>query len=350
MRHIDKILIIKLRAIGDVVLSTIVLDNIRAAYPEARIDFLTDDICKEVVLGNPILNNVLSYERKTISRMTILGKLIKDIKFLSLIRNQNYDLVIDYFGNPRSAIMTWLSNAWKRVGYDFRIRRWAYNVVINSRANELHEADWHLDALKSIGIPVLSNKLNFHVGEGSKNFAENFWQQTELYDQRVIALNFSGGWPSKRWPLDRFAHLADTLVAAYRAQILIVWGPGDKEKAQKIQHLATCPVLLLPDTNLKQLAAILQKVDLLVTTDSGPMHIAAAMGTPCVALFGPTNPKLQGPYGQGHQIVSDNTLTCLGCNRLDCENIACMDTITVGDIMTAVQKCITANQLYESLT
>ncbi len=349
MRHIDKILIIKLRAIGDVVLSTIVLDNIRAAYPEARIDFLTEDACKEVVLGNPILNNVLSYERKTISKLSFFAKFSKNVKFLSLIRNQNYDLVIDYFGNPRSALMTWLSRAWKRVGYDFRVRRWAYNIVVKSRADDLHEADWHLDALRSIGIPVVSHKLNFHVGEGSKNFAENFWQQAELYDQRVIALNFSGGWPSKRWSLDRFAHLADTLVGAHKAQILIIWGPGEKAQALKIQELATRPVLLLPETNLKQLAAMLQKVDLLVTTDSGPMHIAAAMGTPCVALYGPTNPKLQGPYGQGHQLVYNNKLTCLGCNRLDCEHIACMDTITVNDVLASVQKCISANQLYEPL-
>jgi lipopolysaccharide heptosyltransferase II len=348
MKNVEKILIIKLRAIGDVVLSTIVLDNIRAAYPEARIDFLTEDACKEVVLANPILNNVLAYERKEIARLNPFRQLQRNIRFLNMVRHQHYDLVFDFFGNPRSALITWWSRARIRVGYSYRFRTYAYTVVVPSRAHEIHESLWHLDALQAVGLPIVSRRLSFFVGEGSKNFADNFWQQEELYNQRVLALNFSGGWPTKRWSCDRFAHLADCLSELYHARILLIWGPGEKDTALEIQELATRPTTLIPETNLKQLAAILQKIDLLVTTDSGPMHIAAAMGTPCVALFGPTNAKLQGPYGEQHQIVKSDTLDCLGCNRLDCESIACMENITVKDVLHAVRKCLSADQSYES--
>lgn len=134
----------------------------------------------------------------------------------------------------------------------------------------------------------------------------------------------------------------------YRARILLIWGPGEKETALKIQELATRPTVLIPETNLKQLAAILQKIDLLVTTDSGPMHIAAAVGTPCVALFGPTNARLQGPYGDQHLIVKSSSLDCLGCDRLDCDHIACMDDITVKDVLQVVRKSLSTDQSYES--
>ena len=265
-----------------------------------------------------------------------------------MVRHQHYDLVFDFFGNPRSALITWWSRARIKVGYDYRFRSWAYTHVVKSRAREVHESIWHLDALETVGLPVVSRKLSFFVGEGSKNFADNFWQQQDLYSKRVIAVNFSGGWPTKKWSIDRFAHLADCLCEIYRARVLVLWGPGEKETALRIRELTTRSVSLIPESNLKQLAAILQKVDLLVTTDSGPMHIAAAMETPCVALYGPTHPGLQGPFGDQHQIVKSNTLDCLGCDRLDCDHIACMEDITVPIVLDAVEKCISANQLYES--
>jgi ADP-heptose:LPS heptosyltransferase len=267
-----------------------------------------------------------------------------------MIRNQNYDLVVDFFGNPRSALMTYLSGAKNRVGYNFRFRQRAYTKVVPSRANVIHEAEWHLDALTHLDIPIVSRKLNFEVGEGSKNFANNFWQQADLTGKRVIALNFSGGWPAKRWPTDRFAHLADILMELYSARIILTWGPGEREAAEKLQEQVVGPTLLIPEANLKQLAAILQRADILITTDSGPMHVAAAMGTPCVALFGPTNAKLQGPYGSFHKIVQAEGLDCLGCNRLKCDHISCMTLITVSDVLTAVKQTIAENDLFTSLT
>jgi len=342
MKDVEKILLVKLRAIGDVVLSTIVLDNLRAAYPQARIDFLTEESCAAVVVGNPILNNVLIMPRGR-------RHLFKRLRLLLQVRHVNYDLVFDFFGNPRSAILTWLSGARIRVGYDFRVRKLAYNRIVPSRAKSVHEADWHLDGLSHLGLPIVSKQLNFAIGEGSRNFAQQYWRQAGLKDVPVIALNFSGGWPTKKWPLDRFAHLADLLIDDLGAAVLLLWGPGEKPEAELLRSLASRPVRLIPETTLKQLAALLERADLLVTTDSGPMHIAAAMGTPCVALFGPTHPGGQGPYGEGHQILTADGVDCLGCNRTRCESMHCMSAITVGETMNAVQRCITENNLFNSL-
>lgn len=343
---IRKILVIKLRAIGDVVMSTIVIENLRRTFPQAQLSFLTEAPCKDVVLGNPNLHHVLVLDRKAKAQIGALARLQADWKFLQAVRHQQFDLVFDFFGNPRSALITWLSGAPWRVGYDYRIRQWAYNVVVPSRANELHEAEWHLDALRHLGIATESRHLMVTVDTVHRGFAKSFWRNAGLTSRPVVALNFSGGWPAKRWPIDRFAALATTLIEKYNVNILIIWGPGEQAEALRLAETCRHTVTLIPKTNLKELAAILEKVQLLISTDSGPMHIAAAMGVPCVAIFGPTNYRLQGPYGAGHEIVVKQGLDCLGCNRLDCDHTSCMQLLTVEDVMAAVERTLSRLRIH----
>jgi lipopolysaccharide heptosyltransferase I len=341
---VHKILIIKLRAIGDVVLSTIVIDNLRRSFPAATIDFLTEAACQEVVLGHPQLDDVIVLDRKSIARLSPWGQLRANCDFLRRIRAARYDLVFDFFGNPRSALLTWYSGAAWRVGYNYRMRQKAYNVVVPSRASEVHEAEWHLDALDRLGIPTPSRHLAFSVSAAAEGTADSFWREAGLHDQLVMALNFSGGWAAKRWPIERFASLAGKLVERYGARIIAIWGPGEETEAHRLAESATVPVTLIPKTGLKELAAILARVDLMITTDSGPMHIAAAMATPCVALFGPTDYRLQGPYGRNHQIVVKQGLACLGCNRIACDHISCMNGLMVEDVLAAVERAMAPPQ------
>ncbi|MBD3387167.1 lipopolysaccharide heptosyltransferase II [candidate division KSB1 bacterium] len=338
-----KILIIKLRAIGDVVLSTIVLRNLRAAYPDATIDFLTEKFCAGIVKNHPLLNNVIAFDKKY-AFLDDDVNCFKSLTFLNNMRKQNYDLVFDFFGNPRSALITFFSNARHRVGYDFRMRKWTYNHTIVSRADQIHEAEWHLDALKEMNIPIVSKNLSVAVTERDHRFADDFWQRYQAGQKKVIALNFSGGWPSKRWPLNRFMVLARRLVEKHACEILIVWGPGEKKEAQLLQDQISVGTTILPETNLKELAAILSRADLMITTDSGPMHIAAAMQTPCVALFGPTNPHLQGPYGKNHKIIVARGLPCLRCNRLTCDHNSCMKLISVDDVLNAATSVLMSDK------
>jgi len=346
VNNINRILIIKLRAIGDVVLSTIVIQNLRSAFPNARIDFLTEDYCSQVVEGNPHINHVLVLHRKKNRSLPWFRRWQNDIRFLLHVKRQHYDLVFDFFGNPRSAFLTFISGARQRVGYDYRIRRLAYTTVVTSRAKVVHEALWHLDALQAVGIPVISSTLDFTINNDAQLFADDFLEREQLTGQRLAAVNFSGGWPAKKWPLANFAKLAERIADQYQAKILVLWGPGEKQEAEKLLKICRVPLILIPATNLKQLGAIVTKVQLLVTTDSGPMHLAAAVNTPCVALFGPTNFRLQGPYGACHEIVAKTDLDCLGCNRLDCDHQSCLQALTVEIVFSAVTRCVIKNNLF----
>lgn len=334
---VKRILVIKLRAIGDVVLSTIVIANLRAAFPGATLHFLTEAMCREVVSGHPDLDEVIVLDRKAMGKLGPRGQFAAHLAFLRRIRRARYDLVFDFFGNPRSALITRWSGARWRVGYDFRMRRFAYNVVVPSRANELHEAEWHLDALTHAGIDTPFRHLAVIPGAAAEAMAAAFWREAGLTGRQVIALNFSGGWAAKRWPIDRFAELAGLLAGRHAVAILIIWGPGELEQAQQLAAAAAVPVTLIPAVGLAELAALLARVDLMVSTDSGPMHIAAAMGTRCVGLFGPTNYRLQGPYGVGHRVVVKRGLECLGCNRTACSHVSCMAGLTTAAVLEEVE-------------
>jgi lipopolysaccharide heptosyltransferase II len=339
-------LVIKLRAIGDVVMSTIVIENLHRAFPHAAIDYLTEAAAAEVVQGHPLLRRVLVLDRTVWEKKKWPARWLANLSFLQSVRHENYDLVLDFFGNPRSALITLWSAAPLRVGYDYRIRRWAYNRVVTSRANEMHEADWHLDALTALGIPVVSHALHVAFGRPDEEKARAFLHPLGWPTVPIVAINFSGGWPAKRWPLHRFAQLTEAIAERYPVRFIAVWGPGEKEGAERLAAASRASITPTPATSLKELAALLHKTSIMVTNDSGPMHIAAAVGTPCVAIFGPTNPRLQGPYGDRHVVVRNETLACLGCNRLACSHTSCMEKLPVSDVLAAFTACAAKNGLF----
>jgi len=333
MGHWQKILVIKLRAIGDVILATPVLENLRQAFPQAQIDFLTEKMCVPIVSDHPAINEILNFDRNQPGASR---------KLIQQVRRRRYDVVLDLFGNPRSAVLTLLSGAPMRVGFRFRVRQYAYNLKVVPRGDRVHEVEFNLDALRALEIPIVTRKLLVAVDEASENFAKQFWRENGLENRRVIGLNASGGWYTKRWPLDFFAQLGDRLQRELKAAVLLLWGPGEYVDAKTIAQMMQAPSLLAPPANLKQLAALLRKLTLLVSNDSGPLHLAAAMGTRVVGIYGPTRPDLQGPWGEGHVIVMKTGLACLGCNGVTCKIVThdCMKQLEVEKVWEAVQRNI----------
>ncbi len=329
--HIEKILVIKLRAIGDVLLSTIVVPNLRAAFPNAKIDFLTENPARDVVLGNSELDSVIVFNSKKQSGLS----LIMDV------RNRKYDLVFDLFGNPRSALVTQFSGARYRVGYRFGWRERCYNIVVEPRGGEVHNTEFNLDALRAVDIPIVKKEVRFPVSQEDDLFAERFFYDAKLNNSFVVAMNVAGGWYTKRWGITKFAQLANRIVEKHQAKIVLLWGPGERDEAERIKALMAYESVVIPPTNLPQLAAILKRCTALVTNDSGPMHIAASVGTPTVSIFGPTNPMLQGPFGNKAEIIRNETLTCLTCNYTKCPiGNPCMEELSVDSVMGAFERLV----------
>ncbi len=341
-RRVERILIIKLRAIGDVILTTPVIENLRAAFPEAEIIFLTERAAEAVVKDHPDLDDVWIFDRSYIASLPPHQALAENWRFLRQIRSRRFDLVFDLFGNPRSAVMTRFSGAPVRVGFDFRGRKFAYNVVVPPRGDRVHEVRFNLDALDHLGIPIVSSRLYIPLSDLDEAFAEEFWNRTFSGAAPVVGLSVSGGWYTKRWPLEKFARLADRLVQQFDARILLLWGPGERSDVERVQKLMQQAAVIAPLTDLKQLAAILKRLDLMVSNDSGPMHLAAAVGVPVVGIYGPTLPQLQGPWGKGHRTVRLEGLDCLGCNGVTCriETHDCMQQLGVEPVLAAVESVL----------
>jgi heptosyltransferase-3 len=330
------ILVIKLRAIGDVLLSTGTLRSLRAAYPGARLDFLLEKPAREVVEGNPDVNSVLVFDPKSESSLSLIRR----------VRRGRYDMVIDLFGNPRSAILTLLSGARVRVGYRFSWRKYSYNRIVEPRGGEVHNRDFNLDALRAVGIQIGDPSTVFPLSPDGEVFGKTFFHESGLNGHGVVALNPGGGWYTKRWPVRKFALLGDMLAERRQVRIVIIWGPGEKGVAEELKGLMKASATLLPPSNLKELASVLRRCSGLVTNDSGPMHIAASLGTPVVAIFGPTRPDLQGPLGEHRVIVRKETLQCLGCNLTACPiGNPCMEDLEVERVFEACDRLLSHHRM-----
>ncbi len=333
---VQKILVIKLRAVGDVLLSTIVLKNLRHHFPDAQIDFLTEPASREVLEANPSIDDIVIFDRK--------GE--GNLSFFSRVRKTGYDLVIDLFGNPRTALMTFLSGARFRVGYPFRGRRYAYNILAESRRGELHNVEFNLDALRALGIEIVDRQIPFAVSNEDVEFISAFVRERGLEGENLVALNPSGTWYTKRWGLKKFAELGDALTRVYNVRVALLWGPGELQAAQQIRDLMTQPAFIPPATSLKQLGALLKRCMFVVSNDTAPMHLAAVLGVPTLGIFGPTNPHLQGPIGQQSSWVRLDGLECLGCNLTACPiGHICMERLSVDAVLNAVEKLLKKNQI-----
>jgi ADP-heptose:LPS heptosyltransferase len=334
--QIQRILVIKLRAVGDVLLSTIVTKNLRLAFPNAQIDYLTEPPSVDVLVGNPFINHIHVHDRV---KMT-------GIRLVRFIRLQRYDLVIDLFGNPRTAFIVRLSGAKYRVGYRFRSRTYAYNIMANPQGDRVHNTQFNLDALEVMGVAIQDRNIYFQFTQDDEEYVDAFLADAGLRGKLLIGVNTGGGWYTKRWGLDRFAELSDCLIEKYGASVLLTWGPGQLPEVEKIQSLMKRKSFIPPPTSLKQLGALLKRCTCVLSNDSGPMHIAAAVGTPVLGIYGPTSPKLQGPFGEQHITVSKEGLDCLGCNYTSCPiGHPCMLELSVESVMGGVQLLFRKNDI-----
>lgn len=186
-KGVKRILVIKLRAIGDVLLSTIVLKDLRHHFPAAQIDFLTEPPSREVLEGNPSVNDLLIFDRANDNAVAFLWRL----------RNRRYDLVIDLFGNPRTALMTYCSRATYRVGYNFRGRQYAYNILVRARGGEVHNTEFNLDALRALEFEIVNREISFSISERDEEYAARFlYLERPMDSSSLVSTLVARGTPS----------------------------------------------------------------------------------------------------------------------------------------------------------
>ncbi len=334
--QVKNILVIKLRGIGDVVLSTIVLNPLKKSFPNASINFLTEFPGKEYLKFIDDIDEIILFKRKSTSS-----------RFIQLfqLRNRHYDIVLDLFSNPATALVTFFSGAKYKIGFPYRGRKYAYNVIGPEERSAHHAADLHLEMLKYAGLETDTAKLRFKLSDQDKYFADSFINKNNLLDTSIFCLLPSGGWQSKKIPPSKFVEIADSLKSRYKCKILIAWGPGDEKDAKEIASQVKGSIIT-PNTTIAQMSAVISKCTIVIANDSGPMHISVAAGVPTLSIHGPTNPLLQGAYGEKNATINFEELNCINCNLLECPyNQECFRDLPVERIMKKIDGLIKKNNL-----
>ncbi len=339
-----KILFIKLSAIGDVVQTLPALEAIKKLYPDSEITWVVEEAAAGILEGHPLIDRLLVSRRKTWLRMlrnplTAFRGGGDILRFIREMRSVRYDIAIDFQGLLKSGILIGLSRAIRKIGFD-RTRELSY-LFLNERLPaydiEKHALERYLDVARYLGArdpsPACTLPIEREVSAIKKKI-----EGMNLLDRPLIAMNPVARWITKLWPERHFAELADRLVKEKKAVVIFTGSPEDRAVNERIISLMSGTAMnWAGETTLKELAALASLTDLFITTDTGPMHLAAAAGAKVLALFGPTAPWRTGPYGPSHVVVRTG-IVCSPCFQRKCEiGVHCMKEITVDAVMRQIK-------------
>jgi len=333
-----KILVIRLRYIGDVLLSTPCLTALRKKFPEAKICYLAENSAAPALENNPDISETIVCSRS--------AGIIEQLHLVRRLRGEKFDLVFDFLGNPRSALYTFFTGSRCRVGFNVRIRKIFYNAVVRPfpGEDEPDAIDVYLNALKFAGIEPAGRKTVLRLKEEETGKAEEFLRKLGVKPGNpVAALNPGGSRRAKRWPIENFARLADML-SGDGIKVMIFSGPDEAETREKMSALMKSRPVFNEYADLRATAALIQKCSCFVSNDTGPMHIGPAVGTPTIAIFGSSNPKIWFPYSeeQGHRAIK-KYLHCWPCFQDDCDRIECLKQIKVEEVYKKAKDAITGS-------
>lgn len=333
---IKSVLIVRIGALGDIVLSTPVIRAVRKHFPQSKIHYLADINYKETLANNPYLDGIVFIERDKM-KSKFFGRWKEEIAFYRLLRDKKFDLVIDLVGTPRSAWMTLFSKASYRLGPSYHVRKYVYNYLFDTN-KQYYVADYNLELLSGIGIKETDHKLDFFVSEEEQIFAQDFIKNHGLENKKIIGLNPGGTWVSKQWPNERWIEIIRYLQNTDMVPVIIA-SAREKLIVETIMASLEKPVTLISNLSLGKVAALISKMKLLVTNDSGLRYVTVALEIPTIALFGPTDPVNASPPDGPHKVIYKN-FDCAPCNKLFCKTKKCMYDITVNDVLKEMKELI----------
>jgi len=347
LRHetISRILLSRLRFMGDVILTTPLIRQLRLAFPHAHLAYLTEDTFAPLLHHNPNLDEIIALHLPGSRGEKGLQSLVQQAKFIRRLRQKKFDLAIDLFGNPRTALLTWLSGARWRVGGDFRGRGLLYNLRVALPNEKLDAIAFHQLSLEKIGLHSGDKKTEIFLAEDEIRAAQAYLEKKGFdLSQPIVGLHPGATWPNKRWPVASFMELAKALLAE-EVQVFVSCGPGEQEitaAMHAIDHAGLAIGEVLP---LRQLAAILKLLNLSISNDCGVMHLAVAVDTPTFGIFGPGEPNIWFPYCKelGHRTFWAD-IECRPCHKDFCPlgTLACMHKTTPDMVFKEAMRIIKA--------
>ncbi|MFQ6081789.1 MAG: lipopolysaccharide heptosyltransferase II [Candidatus Aminicenantia bacterium] len=349
LSQVRKILIVKLCCIGDVMFTTPLLRTLRKGFPEANLTYLVGEWSKQVIETNPHLNQTIIYN-VPFEKSNWLIKIIKTLRFILKIRKEKFDLAINCHRSLSSSLFLFLSGIRYRVGFNWHHQGFALAKKIPFDYTK-YEVERYLDIARGLNLTPQDNYLEIGLKKEEREFAEELLKKLNLSENKLISV-FPGGGKnpktvmlSKKWIPERFARLSDWISEKYKAKIIFLGGESDKKIIQEIiSQMKTQPINLAGKLTFRESAAAIEKSHLFIGGDSGLLYLAAAVGTPTIGLFGPSDPRLVAPRGQKHIFIWKK-IECSPCyvpqtvhkkEFLKCKDFKCMEKITLDEVKNAV--------------
>jgi lipopolysaccharide heptosyltransferase I len=339
-----RILLVKPSALGDVVHALPVAATLHRRYPNVPLDWLVEEEAADIVRGHPALSGVVvSGRRRWLRQLRQPGKIPATLgemrRFARALRHRDYDAVLDLQGLFKSALYVLASGAAVRVGFaeGREGAPWVLTHRVVAPPQPVHAVDRYLHLAAAVDATDPAREFTISLSPEDELAAGAHLAACLPSGRPRVALHPSARWRTKLWEIPRWRELGAALLAE-RVGVILTGSRDDTAMAEAIcSGMSPSPLSLVGRLSLKELAAVLRDVDLVITVDSGPMHIAAAMGTPVVALFGPTDPRRTGPLGAGRILRKD--LPCSPCLERRCripDTYRCMRDLTVAEVLDGV--------------
>ena len=330
-----KILLIRLSSLGDIVLTTPAIRAVRAHFADAYIAMLVGKQAAEVLQENPHLDEIIPFDRLAKHKDTA-----EMLRIIRILRERKFTLAIDLQRKFRTELLMYLSGAAERVG-----KGALCSVRVPEHGNK-HATAHYFDLLHAVGIPAVDQRLELFLAESERTAASQRLDAAGATQTGLKVGVFPGaGWKLREWMPDRFAAIGDRLVRHFNAEVLIFGGQREAALVHTVANLMEAPAIpFAGNLQVRALAACIEKCDLFLTNDTGPMHIAAAVGTPTVSLFGPGNHIRFQPLGGLHQTIR-HAVPCNPCKQFTdtCKDNICMKKITVDEVWQSISDTLTSS-------
>lgn len=334
-----KILIIKLSSLGDVILSSLALRAIREKFgPNYSLTLLTGNEAKEAVLTCPYIDELLVADFKNKDK-----GLAGIFKIGNILRKKNFDIVIDLQNNRLSHTFSFLSAALNRYGYDNKKFSFLLNRRIKDQKPDIGPVEHQFRILNMLGIALAGKQLELWPTQRDIDYVDEFLRSQWISPgQKIVGINLnaSAKWETKSWPLQQVVKLCEAL-CRQDIRVIVTGREEDRVSAENLQKSLRGAKIInaCSRTSVNQLACLIKRCNVYISADSAPLHIAAAMGTAFIALFGPTSAERHLPPAEKY-IVIRKDLPCSPCYKPKCKTKQCMESITVGEVLEAIEKLI----------
>lgn len=326
----EKILVIKPSSLGDVVHSLPFLNVLRDRFPRSEIHWIIAKGFEGLLEGHPMVNRLLIINKNEWKKIKNVKDTISELRLLfKSLKKEKFDIVADLQGLLRSGVLTAATGASVRVG--FKEAREGSSIFYTHRVEggkDIHAVDRYLKIAKFLGCDIADVCFPLPLSFDSSRVTQY------LPDKEYAVLVPGARWKTKKWSPEKFGELASRLPMKF----LVVGGKSDTDISNKVVNSSKGNAISIAGkTNIKELIEIMRKAKFVVSNDSGPMHIAAAIGVPVFAIFGPTNPLRTGPYGKGHSIIRKG-VECSPCYKRSCRDIQCMEMIGVKEVADIIRQ------------